>query len=101
MKRLIAIAVLLATAACATPPATSFRVEWVDNPQAACDRTNVIGRVVGCAKRDGDTCVIYAQRPTSSNDTKRFVTLGHEMMHCAEGQWHDEFGRMLKVKNHG
>lgn len=96
--RTIAIALAAALAGCATPQATQFRVEWTDNPQSVCDRTNVIGRVVGCAKREGDTCVIHAVRPRDERDMQRFATLGHELMHCAEGQWHDQHGRMLAKK---
>ena len=27
-------------------------------------------------------------------DRERFLTLGHELMHCFEGNWHDRWGRM-------
>ena len=27
-------------------------------------------------------------------DTQAFATLGHELMHCFDGHWHDRWGRM-------
>jgi len=38
--------------------------------------------------------VLYAPMPRSEMDTQRFVTLGHELMHCFDGNWHDRWGRM-------
>ena len=32
--------------------------------------------------------------PRSEMDTQRFVTLGHELLHCFDGNWHDRWGRM-------
>jgi hypothetical protein len=32
--------------------------------------------------------------PRSERDTERLATLGHELMHCFDGNWHDQWGRM-------
>lgn len=76
------------------------RIEWVDDPHQACEQADgqrtVIGIIRGCAKIRGDECTIYAKRPTSEKDYQRFVTLGHELMHCAEGNWHNQWGEMLR-----
>ena len=37
-------------------------------------------------------CTIYAPEPRDERDTQRFATLGHELMHCFNGQWHDRYG---------
>jgi hypothetical protein len=59
-------------------------------------------RVMGCSRwREADgrrTCTIYAAAPRSEADTQRFATLGHELMHCTDGSWHDKWGRMHDEK---
>ena len=39
-------------------------------------------------------CAIYAPAPRSERDLQHFATLGHELMHCFDGNWHDRWGRM-------
>ena len=39
-------------------------------------------------------CAIYAPAPRSERDLQGFATLGHELMHCFDGNWHDRWGRM-------
>ena len=55
----------------------------------------------GCAQRlepavEGGprVCTIYAPAPRSERDLQGFATLGHELMHCFDGNWHDRWGRM-------
>jgi hypothetical protein len=80
-------------------------IAWhrVDDPQAACrtlSKRVELYRVLGCSKwndvrRDGSrVCSIYAPMPRSERDTERLATLGHELMHCFDGSWHDRWGRM-------
>ena len=35
------------------------------------------------------TCIIYAPLPRGENDSKALDVLGHEMLHCFAGQFHD------------
>lgn len=42
----------------------------------------------GKAYWKGDTCTIVAPEPKDMNDHRRLNTLGHEMMHCFNGQVH-------------
>jgi hypothetical protein len=98
--------VFLVLAACATlkeEPSTPVRVVWsnVDDVQAACEEVSgrrEVFRVLGCSKwREADgqrTCTIYAPAPRNEKDFQRFATLGHELMHCTDGNWHDRWGRM-------
>jgi hypothetical protein len=82
----------------------------VDNPHAACQKLSSqpqLFRVLGCStwkdvevistesnsKSRSRVCHIYARQPVSHLDYDRFKTLGHEMMHCFNGQWHDKYGR--------
>ena len=98
--------VLLAGCATAEPPRGGrIDVVWhrVDDPQAACQNASKrveLFRVLGCSKwndvqADGSRiCSIYAPMPRSERDTERLATLGHELMHCFDGSWHDRWGRM-------
>lgn len=95
MKTKLAILAVASLTACATPPADRFRVEWTDDPAKACGGEALIGHIQGCSRREGDTCVIHARRPRSENDATRLTTLGHELLHCTDGPWHDRWGRMV------
>jgi hypothetical protein len=98
--------VLLAfLAGCAAAPEAprpaEMEVVWmrVEDPQRACE--GLSGRkeffaVHGCSRWSVERrrCEIYAPAPRSERDLQRFATLGHELMHCFEGSWHDRWGRM-------
>jgi hypothetical protein len=108
MKKLVLAAVLAVLPACvSTPPADPrVAVVWnrVEEPHQVCE--SLSGRkaffnVLGCshwsepATQGGPrVCSIYAPEPRSERDTQRFATLGHELMHCFDGNWHDRWGRM-------
>ena len=93
-------------ASCATPrdeAAAPVQIVWakVDDVQAACEGASgrrEIFKILGCSKwrEDGGqrTCTIYAPAPRDERDKDRFATLGHEFMHCTDGNWHDKWGRM-------
>ncbi len=104
MSRFLIVGVLAGCAA-AEPPRGKVDVVWnrVDDPQAACARVSgrrELFRVLGCSKwndaqPDGSrVCSIYAPMPRSERDTERLATLGHELLHCFDGSWHDRWGRM-------
>jgi len=99
---------VMALAACASPePPRGGKVDVVWNRvddahlecQALSGRTELF-RIRGCSKwndtrADGSrVCSIYAPMPRSERDTERLATLGHELMHCFDGAWHDRWGRM-------
>ena len=95
--------VLAGCAAVKDEPSTPVHIVWqkVDDVQAACEGASgkrEMFRILGCSKwrEDGGqrTCTIYAQSPRNETDTQRFATLGHELMHCTDGNWHDRWGRM-------
>ena len=82
---------------------TPVHIVWnkVDDVQAACEGASgrrEIFRILGCSKWRAEggqrTCTIYAPAPRDERDTQRFATLGHELMHCTDGNWHDKWGRM-------
>jgi len=98
---------LLFLAACTSTrqPGDDVTVVWnrVSDPQAACQQLSgqpQLFTVRGCSKWNQTdaagkrVCAIYAPMPRSEMDTQRFVTLGHELMHCFDGNWHDRWGRM-------
>jgi hypothetical protein len=85
--------VLLAGCAATPPPAGNVTVVWnrVEDPHAVCQ--SLSGRpqflnILGCAHRTERVCSIYAPAPRGEQDLQRFATLGHELMHCFDGNWH-------------
>ena len=100
-----ALIVLAACTSAARQPGDDVMVVWnrVDDPQAVCQKLSGQAQVFairGCSKwNETDSagkrvCAIYAPMPRSEMDTQRFVTLGHELLHCFDGNWHDRWGRM-------
>ena len=99
---------LLLGACAATPPAADagVAVVWnrVEDAHAVCEslsgRKNFFN-ILGCSQRiepavqgGPRVCAIYAPSPRSERDLQRFATLGHELLHCFDGNWHDRWGRM-------
>jgi hypothetical protein len=105
----VAFLLVLSLSGCvASPPATydNVAIVWnrVEEPHRVCEalsgRKNFFN-VLGCshwiepvAQGAPRTCSIYAPMPRNERDTQRFATLGHELMHCFDGNWHDRWGRM-------
>ena len=104
MRVLVLLLFFVAGCAAVTDDASGpVHVVWnrVDDAQAACEEVSgrrEIFRIMGCSKwrtADGQrTCTIYAPAPRDERDKERFATLGHEFMHCTDGNWHDKWGRM-------
>jgi hypothetical protein len=108
--RLVFLVVLVSLPACVSaPPATlpdNVAIVWnrVEEPHRVCE--SLSGRkhffnVLGCshwtepvARGGPRICSIYAPMPRTERDFQRFATLGHELMHCFDGNWHDRWGRM-------
>jgi hypothetical protein len=111
--RLLAAAALLLVGACAAAPPAPTRagqveVIWmnVEDTQRVCE--GLAGRkeflsILGCSRwsEARGRCEIYAPAPRSERDLERFATLGHELMHCFEGNWHDRWGRMAPKDGNG
>jgi hypothetical protein len=105
--------VVLPGCASTTPAATDgdVVVVWnrVDDPHRVCE--GLSGRksffnVLGCSHRiepqaagGPRVCAIYAPEPRTEKDLQRFATLGHELMHCFDGNWHDRWGRVEPKAN--
>lgn len=118
VNTLVVLVVIGLTSGCASTSLNGVEKEapvsviWhqVDDPHKECSQKagTQIFKILGCSywndeekigigveeKGRGRVCHIYAKKPESHKDVQRFATLGHEMMHCFEGQWHDKFGRM-------
>ena len=103
MRALALAAALVAGCAGTPPPAERVYVSWnrVDDVQANCQKLSgrpELFRLRGCAKwnqeASGRVCAIYAPAPRDERDTQAFATLGHELLHCFDGRWHDQWGRM-------
>jgi hypothetical protein len=108
---LLAGSILLCGCVAAPPPAEGgVEVVWnrVEEPHALCEslsgRKNFFN-ILGCSQRMAPAveggprvCAIYAPPPRGERDLQRFATLGHELMHCFDGDWHDRWGRMSTKK---
>ena len=107
MKRLrwMVCAALAACASTTQNPHENVTIVWnkVDDPHAACTKLDgnrkEVFAIRGCSKwsdasNGARVCSIYAREPKSETDTQAFATLGHELMHCMQGNWHDRWGRM-------
>jgi hypothetical protein len=107
VKRLrwLLFATLAACASTTQKPHDNVTIVWnrVDDPHATCTRLDgnrkEVFAIRGCSKwsdssNGSRTCSIYAREPKNETDIQAFATLGHELMHCMEGNWHDRWGRM-------
>jgi hypothetical protein len=105
--KLLRVFLCAALAACATTtqqPRDNVTIVWnkVDDPNAVCSKLDGrpdLFKIRGCSKwsdaaNGGRICSIYTREPKSELDTQAFVTLGHEVMHCFDGNWHDRWGHM-------
>ena len=103
----LALGVLAACASEPSPPRTDEQVTvvWkrVDDPQAACQKMQghkEVFAIRGCSKwnerdrRGQRLCTVFAPMPENEKDSDAFITLGHELMHCFNGNWHDRWGEM-------
>lgn len=112
MRVLLAVCglVLGGCAAAPAPRDSPVVVVWnrVEEPHAVCEslsgRKNFFN-IRGCSQRlepavEGGprVCAIYAPAPRSERDLQHFATLGHELMHCFDGNWHDRWGRMNQIQ---
>jgi hypothetical protein len=107
--RLFVLALLALLPACSSAPSkpeSGVAVVWnrVEEPHRVCEslsgRKNFFN-ILGCShwsapKVEGGprVCSIYAPEPRNERDLQRFATLGHELKHCLDGNWHDQWGRM-------
>jgi hypothetical protein len=102
----IALSLLLSACAATPKPGSDVAVVWhrVEDPHAVCEslsgRKNFFN-IRGCSHRQEPAveggprvCAIYAPAPRTERDMERFATLGHELLHCFDGNWHDRWGRM-------
>lgn len=76
-------------AGCATNPDSGIVVRWYKHESkasfdTACEITVRHGAVIGCARPGAGVCNIH----TRTNDRDLNDTLGHELRHCFEGNWH-------------
>ncbi|RLA58465.1 MAG: hypothetical protein DRQ89_15330 [Epsilonproteobacteria bacterium] len=47
------------------------------------------GQKAGFAIFGPTTCHIYAPKPRHADDHKWFSVVGHEILHCTDGNWHE------------
>jgi hypothetical protein len=108
MRLFLVIVLALLPGCVAAPPGSDsgVAVVWnrVEEPHRLCE--SLSGRkhffhILGCSQwaepnsQGGPRlCSIYAPEPRNERDLERFATLGHELKHCFDGNWHDRWGRM-------
>lgn len=54
----------------------------------------ISGRILGCTDTHSapGVCVEYMVNPKSDDYAKLMATVGHEIKHCYDGDWHDPYG---------
>lgn len=104
--RFLLFAALAGCASTTQNPRDNVVIVWnrVDDPHTTCQKLDGSTRkevfaIRGCSKwsdasNGSRVCNIYARSPKNETDTQAFATLGHELMHCMDGNWHDRWGRM-------
>ena len=66
---------------------------WEDGkPVVVASASSGASAPVPLAASSARVCTIYAPEPRDERDLQRMATLGHELMHCFEGNWHDAYG---------
>jgi len=92
------LALILLLSSCQTIPLQ--KTENYDTRIVTWHRTNIMPRIcqliinedeklLGCAVWSKIRCDIYAPEPIHLNDVKGFKVLGHEFLHCFDGEFHD------------
>jgi hypothetical protein len=100
MRPVIVAALVAALTGCAVPvprfETAVGLVQWhkvkdLQDMRVICDdvRFKMPGITYGCYKMDSENkvCHIYAM-----DNERYFGTLGHELKHCFDGRFHDQFG---------
>lgn len=98
MKSLILALALSTIAGCATSGVTK-NIQWkrvsLEDVQKICNsyRTTNTEPLYGCTMYDAklasdNTCIVYTSASIEKFSPLEQLLLGHEMMHCFEGDWH-------------
>jgi len=100
---------LLAGCASAAPPGSDWRYDDsgldlagyrgvvvvtfapIDATEARCRELGATGRPEACTQMRHGICNIYAPPPLDAYDTRFFAVFRHELLHCAYGDWHDDW----------
>lgn len=79
---------LLFLMACTQTDEGAKKVQWVQLADIATECSDPGFDVAGCYKVRGDTCYVYTKQAQSENDKAVHMTLGHEVRHCFQGDFH-------------
>jgi hypothetical protein len=93
----LAVAALIVLSGCVSVP-DRVAIEWKrgtpEEIDRACRKTHgahaiVLGHYRGCSvfNRDAKVCTVWAADFTLL-EREKMATLGHELKHCFDGQWH-------------
>jgi hypothetical protein len=74
-------------AATSIHPSNLVNVTWDEDPML--DSRQVAGH----SSFANNICKITTKKPRDSGDRRRFEVLGHELLHCTDGQWHLRAGK--------
>ena len=74
------------------PPSyqTEFKltIHWDDNPTKTGNAAGVGGVLGGWSSVGEGVCVINQPKPTSQDDIFALATIGHEILHCTDKDYH-------------
>ena len=76
----------------------SSTITWIRDPKIVNEKLTALdkkygdiqGTTVGYAEWKSGKCKIWALEPINEYDREAMDTLGHEMLHCFRGDFHDE-----------
>ena len=63
----------------------------IDATEARCRELGATGRPEACSQMRNGICNIYIPPPSDAHDTRFFAVFRHELLHCAHGDWHDDW----------
>lgn len=75
----------------------TMRMVVVEYPDTVCREKGAVsqgGTVAGCSvldyTKEHRICTVYVRAPLQSDDHRRLSTIGHEVWHCARGDFHQD-----------
>ncbi len=79
-------------------------ITWVmvEDPKRVCGEVipgRFLWNIDACADwRDPHNCIVYAKPPANAEDRQAMLRLGHEMLHCFVGDFHNPYAAVSMPK---
>lgn len=77
-----------------------LKVDWSESPEKELPAGyTTSGKLSGFSQQGIGWCNITAQKPSGEADTDRLLTLGHEVFHCTDGDYHPDTKTITETKD--